>query len=161
MFKLLVATDGSHSALKAVEFACTLCNQITDCEITVIHVLDAHVLAMAQPRGMEMSYSSVLHQDLERMSNELLEHARQRFELLGHKVATRTETGSPTQVICEVAEKEGFNLVVMGHSGTGRFAHMLLGSVVDKVAHICTVPLVIVRSKQQENQQAAEMGPRA
>jgi nucleotide-binding universal stress UspA family protein len=151
MFKLLVAADGSHSALKGAEFASTLCNQIADCEITVIHVLDAHMLAMAQPRGMDMSYSSVLYRDLERMSNELLEHARQRFEVLGHKVATRTETGSPAQVICEVAEKEGFNLVVMGHSGTGRFAHMLLGSVVDKVAHICTVPLVIVRSKEHED----------
>ena len=150
MFKILVATDGSPSAMEALEFASALCHRIEDCEITVIHVLDSMMLAnvMAPPTGTVMPDASGLFRDLEETSAQLLEEARRRLEGQGGRVVTRTEMGTPAKVICDVAEKEGFRLVVMGHHGTGRFAHMLLGSVVDKVAHACMVPVVVVRSRR-------------
>lgn len=87
----------------------------------------------------------------------LVEDTRKVLCARGHPVATRPEVGSPARVICQVADKERFDLVVMGHGGKRRFVHILLRSVADRVAHTCSVPVVIFGA--EDEQRACEKRP--
>ncbi len=149
MFKILVATDGSEFARKAAEYAGQLASKIADAEITILSVLDIGLISQAavSPSGMPVTIPVSLSEDLERSLNSVLQDARESLAITGKPVATRLEEGRPAQVICDIAEKERFDMIVMGSSGQGRIADILLGSVSDKVVHKAKTPVVIVRTR--------------
>ena len=128
MFKILIETDGFPSAQEALKFASDLCHHISDCEVTVIHVLDTMMLAsaMAAPSGMAMPNASGIFSELQKMSAQLLEEARGQLGAQGVKAITCSQAGPPARVICDVAENEGFRLVIRGHSGTGRATETII-----------------------------------
>ncbi len=150
MFKILVATDGSEYAEKAAEYAGTLAGRIQDAEITVLGVLDLGVISQASvsPSGMPVTVPVTMTEDMETALRSIVEDTRQKLAPIGRPVVTRLEEGRPALVICDIAEREQFDMIVMGSSGQGRIADILLGSVSDKVIHRSTVPVVIVRSKE-------------
>ena len=53
--------------------------------------------------------------------------------------------GSPAETISALAEEEGFDLVVVGSRGRNAVARLFLGSVADRLVHICKKPVLIVR----------------
>jgi universal stress protein A len=53
--------------------------------------------------------------------------------------------GDPYPRLMEIAEEIGADLIVMGTHGTASVAHLLLGTVADKVAHHATCPVLLVR----------------
>lgn len=53
--------------------------------------------------------------------------------------------GAPAEVIADVALEGQFDLVVVGNKGRGAVTRMFLGSVADRVVHICTKPVLVVR----------------
>lgn len=61
------------------------------------------------------------------------------------KVETRVEKGDPRDVICEMAEKLGAHVVVMGSHGYGLIKRAFLGSVSNHCAHNLKCPLLIVK----------------
>jgi nucleotide-binding universal stress UspA family protein len=54
-------------------------------------------------------------------------------------------TGSPAETLADYAEAEGFDLVVSGSRGRGAVARTFLGSVSDRLCHICKKPVLVVR----------------
>lgn len=153
MFKILVATEGSDYAYRAADYAGLLAGKIDDAEITILSVLDLGLLtqALVSPSGMPVTIPVTLSSDMESAINGVLQETQQRLLSAGKKVTVRLERGQPAQVICDIAEKENFDLIVMGSSGQGRIADILLGSVSDKVVHKATVPVLIVRTKEEHN----------
>ncbi len=151
MFKILVATDGSEHAYRAADFAARLAGKISDAEITALSVLDPAVVSQAavSPAGIPVTIPVTLSEDLQRAMEEVLQDTQQRLLAPGRTVSTRLAHGKPALVIREIAEKEGFDLIVMGASGHGRIADILLGSVSDEVVHRSGVPVVIVRVKEE------------
>jgi nucleotide-binding universal stress UspA family protein len=150
--KVLIATDGSPYALEAARFTGKLTRQLPDCEITVIHVVDITLLSTAAGAAPAMgaAASVVLSRELEEVAKVALEKTQSVLQALGFNVVLRREQGRPADVICGVAQEEGFDLVVMGSSGMGRIAGILLGSVSDEVVHKSNVPVLVVRSKEQD-----------
>lgn len=149
MFKILLATDGSEHAFQAADFAAQLAGKISDAEITVLSVLDPAVVSQAavSPAGMPVTIPVNLSADLEMAMTEILRDTQVSLSVAGRTATTRMAHGKPAQVIRDVAEKEGYDLIVMGASGHGRIADILLGSVSDEVVHRSTVPVAIVRAK--------------
>jgi nucleotide-binding universal stress UspA family protein len=72
-------------------------------------------------------------------TKEVFDKANIPVEVLG------LEFGSPADVICTLAEREGFDLIVMGEKGAGEIGRFLLGSVTDRVAHHAKCPVMIIR----------------
>ncbi|MDP2726423.1 MAG: universal stress protein [Dehalococcoidia bacterium] len=153
MFKILVATDGSDYAHKAADYAGLLARKIDDAEITVLSVLDPGLATQASvsPAGMPVTIPINLLADVERALNTVLQDTQQKLLSTGKKVTTRLEHGQPAKVICDIADKESFDLIVMGSSGQGRIADILLGSVSDRVVHKARVPVLIVRTKEEHH----------
>lgn len=54
-------------------------------------------------------------------------------------------SGVPVTRILEVSEKQGASTLVVGSRGTTGLSHLLLGSVAERVAHLATIPVTIVK----------------
>ncbi|MBA3623383.1 MAG: universal stress protein [Methylibium sp.] len=53
--------------------------------------------------------------------------------------------GNPADIIAKLAEKEKFDLLVMGSHGRGFLGSLVLGSVVTKVLAQCSTPVLLIR----------------
>lgn len=150
MFKILVATDGSSFADKAADFAGVLARKIGEAEITVLSVLDPGLASQAaiSPAGMPVTIPINLTEDMQNVLKRVLQETQQRLITSGRPVNVQFEQGKPARVIRAVAEGDGFDLIVMGASGHGRIADILMGSVSDEVVHKSAIPVLIVPSKE-------------
>ncbi|HWP98969.1 MAG TPA: universal stress protein [Vicinamibacterales bacterium] len=142
--RLLVATDFSEPSRLAMSYAC----ELADTFEAALHVLHVVSDPYAQPWASEafgVPLADVLA-DWERAARQQLEQAvppeiRQRRE-----VRLVTRVGQPFFEIIDYAEKERIDLIVMGTHGRGFVAHMLMGSVAEKVVRKAPCPVLIVRS---------------
>jgi universal stress protein A len=57
---------------------------------------------------------------------------------------TRVVIGEPFHDVCQVAEEEKADLIVMGSHGRTGFHHVLLGSVAERVVHHAPCPVLVV-----------------
>ena len=88
----------------------------------------------------------------EQMLAEHLEAMRLRFpqtEKL-QSLRSRVVSGLPVGRILEVAAQEGAQLLVMGGQGRSGLAEALLGSKVERVARLATIPVTIVRAPKSK-----------
>jgi nucleotide-binding universal stress UspA family protein len=60
--------------------------------------------------------------------------------------------GPPAETIVRVAYERGADLIVMGTHGRTGLAHVLLGSVAEKVVRLATCPVLTVRYSRHEVQ---------
>jgi nucleotide-binding universal stress UspA family protein len=132
---IMVGTDTSPAATLAVEEAAQLA-QAHDAELVVLYVrppVDAR--EMFDPAGIP---------DVDRHLEELTQR------LAGVKVRTRQEAGDPAETICDVAEKEGVDVIVVGNRGTRGRRRWFLGSVPNAVVQHspCSVFIVDTREAQ-------------
>ncbi len=67
--------------------------------------------------------------------------------LLRHGINAKSawQPGSPGQIIGEYAQKNKFDLVVMGSHGHGALVNLVMGSVATQVLAHCKVPVLLVR----------------
>src|SRR5207302_3469836 len=61
-----------------------------------------------------------------------------------------TLTGSPFVEIVRYAKEQNIDLIVLGTHGRGPIAHMLLGSVAEKVVRKAPCPVLTVRHPEHE-----------
>jgi nucleotide-binding universal stress UspA family protein len=132
---ILVGTDTSAAACLAVSAAGELA-QAHDAELVVLCVrppVDAR--EVFDPGGVP---------EVDRHLDDL---ARQ---MSGVKVRTRQESGDPAETICDVAEQEGVDLIVVGNRGTHGRRRWFLGSVPNAVVQHspCSVYIVDTREAQ-------------
>ncbi len=147
MFKVLLAADGSAYALEAADFAADMCRRLgSDVQITMLHVIEPPSMPMvAGPMEVGVPLSWPQPEEQEKAAQSILEATQDRLKAKGQVGVMRKAKGRAADVVCEIAAKEGFDLIVMGCRGMGHLTGMLLGSVSDKVLHRSTVPVLIVR----------------
>ena len=59
----------------------------------------------------------------------------------------RAEPGMAAQVILDAVEHDGYDMVVMGTQGRSGLAHVLLGSVAERVVRHAGCPVMTVRER--------------
>jgi len=171
---ILVATDGSDTALKAVDFAAELAAKF-DLPLTIGHVMQFDRSSKELARMAEVEHlveevqrlSKVDFQLMTGTSGDLFAHDRPGSDvvrvitLIGQKLleqararaaekgATRIETvsdrGDAADCILEMVEDAGADMIVVGHRGLGRVRYAILGSVAQKVVQRAGCTVVSVR----------------
>ncbi|WP_020406973.1 universal stress protein [Hahella ganghwensis] len=143
--KILVAVDGSKSALNALEMAIGL-QKYTDAEIYLLCVFKHHSLFEASLSMVRPSELQIPDQALSEYAREVVEQAKQfALEKGAVKVRGFVKGGRPSKTIVNFAREKDIDLIVLGAHGTHTDKDgMLLGSVSHRVASLAKRPTMIV-----------------
>jgi nucleotide-binding universal stress UspA family protein len=139
LFKnILLAIDGSEHALRAAIKASEIAKMDPEAIITVVYVIDEST-----------SKSDMLSEgNKEAVQEKRLRKLRPTEEILkNHHVNFKVELlkGEPGPEIVKYANKQNFDLVVVGRRGLNGLQEMVLGSVSHKVAKRVECPVMIVK----------------
>ena len=138
--RILVATDNSDGACRAVEAAAELARR-TDATLIIVNVEQGyfdHTLGPIQTRDD-------IGDLLEARSREILLRSKEQAEQVGAaRIQAISGLGDAAAFILEVAKREAVDLIVVGKRGRGRLAGLLLGSVSQHVVTLapCSVQVV-------------------
>ena len=145
--KILVATDGSETAKKAVKYSVGLAKQ-AGTTITLLSVIDnSFYMAQTIPEMVTPTHLIEPIEDYLRQAAEAyLEEAVKQCKEQGIKAEKVIRSGHPVEEIMKEAEKSKVDLIVMGSHGKSALQAMLLGSVTFGVIHKDTkIPVLVVR----------------
>ncbi|AET59000.1 hypothetical protein HPL003_11215 [Paenibacillus terrae HPL-003] len=136
---ILVAIDGSQHAMKALEAAKTLSKQLQgEPHLTVLHVNPA--LSMNEPPvGVDVD------ERIEEEGRHILEPASDFLKDEGISYRMLTGHGDPASIICQSAEQEQADLIIMGTRGKGLVSEIILGSVSHHVIQHAPCPVLTVK----------------
>jgi len=135
MRKILVPTDGSPYSLKAAEYAAKLASELGS-KVSILHVSEYHPRVRARE----------LVQEEEKIGSDILSKTKEVFDKAKIQIEVmKLEFGHPADTICTVAERERFDLIVLGEKGAQEIGRFMLGSVADRVAHHAPCPVMIIR----------------
>lgn len=123
---VLVGTDGSDPANRAVEHALSIADQY-DAVVHAIAVVDTG--RYGEPA---LSSTELVLEELEDRSRDLLGDIADRGDNRGVEVVTRTCHGNPHAEIVGYADEVDADLTVIGASGLSQTGHHI-GSVADRV----------------------------
>lgn len=140
---ILVPCDFSEHSERAVAWALQLAAD-RGAKVVLLHVVGIFA------RGAFPAEVSWL--DMTRLEAELLANAERRLkEFVGQKgsapvtIETRAVVGDPAWEVCREAKREPADLIVMGSHGHTGLAHVLLGSVAERVVQHAPCPVLVVR----------------
>jgi nucleotide-binding universal stress UspA family protein len=144
---IAVGTDGSATADKAVEFAIELAAR-HEAELVVLSAYNskpsglaaaAVAAAWVPPAPLDPEWNA---QEAERVE-ELLAYAKNRAEQRGLTCRTASREGDPAEVVVELAERHGADVIVIGNKGMQR---RVLGSVPNTITHKARCSVFVVKT---------------
>ena len=141
MKKILVAMDGSDPAFKAMGVAAELARGLK-ARLTLAYVRS---VPLAFPAELPATGFDAFEEEERRWAIKMLKNTEVRATELGVTVDTIALSGSPAEELADYAASENYDLVVIGSRGRGAVARVLVGSVADRLVHICKRPVVVVR----------------
>lgn len=137
---ILVPTDFSTAFAPALETAQMLAERF-GASLHLLHVVEDPYVAAAWSEA----YAAIPD-----LREQLRQEAEQRLKevtasLPNLTTSTEVVVGTPAQTIVDVARAQGVDVIVMGTHGRGRLAHLLLGSVAERVVRLAACPVLTVR----------------
>ncbi len=142
---IVVGTDGSDTAGKAVQAATDLARQV-GASLSVVSAYEPVSNQRLREEKREVP------KDLEWMVNPredveaTLKEAAEQVEETGVKVETFAREGDAADAILDVAEETHADLIVVGNKGMTGTKRFLLGSVPNKVSHHAPCSVLIIRT---------------
>jgi len=171
--KILVATDGSNHAFRALDIASDLAKKY-GAELLIVHILMHGKVPHGFRRMAEVEHigstQSPRMEDLYNLPGNLLTTMRniepevnedEYFDFLAKHIITNSKTaakengvdkidarilsGDVAERILALISSEQIDLVILGTRGIGGIKRMLMGSVASKVSQLAECPCLTVR----------------
>ena len=147
---ILVATDFGEAAETAIAYSRELARRF-GATLHVMHVVDdvgARMVTSTVGLPYDVTGIQVVVDRAEREKLEAIVTEEDRREL-GAKTVLVTSL-APAREICDYAEKEHVDLIVLGTHGRGAIGHLFLGSVAERVVLTAHCPVLTVRHPERE-----------
>jgi nucleotide-binding universal stress UspA family protein len=155
--KVLVATDGSESAAETAAAAARLVGGQAVRFIVVSVTTMPELTLVAQPGLAVAPRNGALDEGLRQDAERAAAAAAKRVaKQLGDRVRSVALTGDPGSEICRLAEEAGADVVVVGARGLGPIRRAILGSVSDYVVRHAPCPVLVVRHRDDEEDEAQD-----
>lgn len=144
MKRIVVATDGSEGAGRALDYAASLAEKV-GCELVIVNVIGGYGLPNEVFVRFTEGQHAWLNELLASISAETLTKARDRARGLGAgTIILELRAGSVAETIVEVAQEKKADAIIAGKRGAGGFERFLLGSVSQKLVSLAPVPVIVV-----------------
>lgn len=144
--RILVPVDFSPCSATALEYAVHMAEKLS-ATIDVLHVWQAPQLVVAD--GSMPPLAVFAHTQAGQAMKAFLEELEERG-VRPDMVHGRLACGEPAQSILDVAESGRYELIVMGRHGRGRFSHLFVGSVTEKVSRRASIPVLTMHRPSDE-----------
>jgi nucleotide-binding universal stress UspA family protein len=145
--RILVATDFSEHARNALRYGAEFAKAF-GAELLLCHVVEADTLIAQLPPGGEGYFPPNVTERQQHLARAECEKWLNEAGVERGRVVLRV--GKAFVEIVQTARDENADLIVVGTHGRGAIAHMLLGSVAEKVVRKAPCPVLTVRSGEHE-----------
>jgi nucleotide-binding universal stress UspA family protein len=139
---IVVGTDGSPSADRAVRRAAGVAKGVG----AQVHLVTAFP-DVATFRETIVSSAKADPVDLREVAESVLARESRALADQGIDVVTHAREGDPAEVIIDVAQEEGADLIIVGARGLSGLERFLLGSVSSKLSHHAPTSVMVVRDE--------------
>lgn len=149
---ILVPTDGSDTAMVAVEHALELA-ETCGADVHALYVIDTDSMSLSlgteqvdRLRQGQYDEMDEVRERAERATALVADRGRER----GLDVVEHVSAGRPHSLIEGYADDHDIDLIVMGSHGRSGVKRILLGSVTERTLRSTTVPVLVVDAQQEE-----------
>jgi nucleotide-binding universal stress UspA family protein len=143
MLKILLAVDGSESALRAtrklIETAAWY-KEPPQVELVTVHLPVPHIGGFS---GVVLTHD-MIERHYREEGDKMLAPSRQLLDAAHVKYTPHILVGQIAPTIVAHAQESGCQLIYLGTRGMTPLPNMLLGSIATKVLHLAQVPVVLV-----------------
>ena len=142
--RVLIGVDGSRLSRQAALFASRLVEP---------HGAQLRLVSVVPPVPVVQDFYGVGAVDLGRLEEAgraQLRPVEDELRGLGANVESEVRFGAPAEVLARAAEEWDAQLVVVGSRGQGLVRRVMLGSVSDRLVHICTRPVLVFHDEKRE-----------
>jgi nucleotide-binding universal stress UspA family protein len=139
--KILIATDGSENAKKAVSYGIAIA-RATGAEVCALYVVSTEHAGTART---VMGWAGAFEEYLVNQGGAAIGYVENLGKEAGVKVEPMYLKGSPAEKILEYAEESNIDLIVMGTQGVTGIQRFLIGSVAENVFRHSKIPVMIIR----------------
>lgn len=146
--RILVPTDFSKYSQSALTYAAAFAEKF-NAELYLLHVVQDLALYVPDMIGVAPPATPSVDQ-LSNAALEALQRVIQSSHLDRFTVHTAVREGTPFAEVIRFAKETDIDLIVMGTHGHTGLAHMLLGSVTEKVVRKSPCPVLTVRHPEHE-----------
>ena len=146
---VLVATDFGEAADAALEYGREFARAF-DATLHVLSVVDNVMMRVGGAEAFLGVYPDV-QRDVDLAARRQLDDriTDEDRKLLGAKPVTVTSNATAAAIV-GYARDENIDLIIMGTHGRGAIAHLLLGSVAEKVVRMAPCPVLTVRHPEHD-----------
>jgi nucleotide-binding universal stress UspA family protein len=142
MLTLLIPVDGSDYSRRAVEYAIRRAAATRDS--TRLHLLNVQAPIVTVNVKLFVSQES-LETYYREEGTKALADTLARAQEAGLETHPHIGVGDAARVILDYAAEKAVDEIVMGSHGRGALSGAVLGSVAQKVVHLSSVPVVLVK----------------
>lgn len=144
MKRILVATDGSTGAERAILFAAELARSL-GCELLIVNVIGGYGLPDGILKGLRGTESAWFGDLLAANSAEILQRAQAQVSALGIRSAIlESRRGEAVLAVIDYAREQHADAIVIGKRGEGQLERLLLGSVSQKLVSLAPTVVMVV-----------------
>jgi nucleotide-binding universal stress UspA family protein len=142
MRRILVAIDGSETALRALDFAVL---QARLAPVAELHVLNAQPTLSNYTAAEIYVTAERIQQVATERARAILDAAAEHLRNAGCSYELEQTEGDPAETIARRAAELGCESITMGTHGLTSLGILFLGSVAQKVVHYASVPVTLVK----------------
>jgi universal stress protein A len=142
--RILVPLDFSDASTRALEHATAIADRF-GASLEMLHVIPNPFVSTAATLYVGMPLPQDFLDELERDARQRMDSALTVAERERVKAHSVVMSGDPLFAIVEHARVGGVDLIVMGTHGRTGMAHLLIGSVAERVVRTAPCPVLTVR----------------
>ena len=141
---IMVATDGSEIARKAVDSAINIA-KLNKAKLYAVHVIAPGETKVTQHDPRDAEWEKHMKEHLVAQGKEATCYVETASKIVNVAVEPVVLEGNPADEIVTFAEKNDIELIVIGTLGKTGVQRFLLGSVAENVVRHSKVPVLVVR----------------